>query len=108
MSKFDFGEWSFRFQHDLATDRINCLLIRRETQGETTVLQPNGTFIRVKSGERIQDPSFILEYEHLQAILQGLWDGGLRPKDKRYETEIDLLKDHLADMKRLVFERRIR
>lgn len=102
------GEWTFRFQHDLCTNRIDCLLALRDSHGFLAVLQPDGQFVRLKAGESIPKPSLVLQSEHLRAIFQGLWDGGFRPKDRRYESEIDLLKDHLQDMKRLVFERRVK
>jgi hypothetical protein len=40
--------------------------------------------------------------------MDGLWEMGIRPKEVRYERELDLMRGHLEDFRKLVFEKRIK
>lgn len=52
-------------------------------------------------------PPFVrLELEKAQALLQQLWDAGLRPKEVGTLGQLSAMQYHLEDMRRLVFNDR--
>lgn len=57
---------------------------------------------------RPPQPTFHLSMDSAQALLDGLWRAGFRPTSGQAVAEngnlaIELLREHLADMRRLVF-----
>lgn len=104
----EIGKWKFGWQRDLARETVSVALYQVNHDGSRDLFQKNGECVRVPPGEAIKEPSFTFSPDHLQAFMDGLWEMGVRPKEVRYERELDLLKDHLSDFKKLVFERRIK
>lgn len=61
-------------------------------------------YIEVPEGSaEPEPPTMMLPEGVLQGIMEEMWRLGFRPKDIRYEREIDLLNAHLEDMRKLVF-----
>lgn len=55
-------------------------------------------------------PAFILQYQSAQALLDALWEAGMRPSsgvgkqdESKTSLAISLMKDHLADLRRIAF-----
>lgn len=44
-----------------------------------------------------------LNKSQLEVLMSRLWDEGIRPSNWGHEGQVSALKDHLADMRRLVF-----
>ena len=105
---FELGKWVFATQDNFLNGGIDCLLFSQENSGHRSVMNPNGSFTRLPVGDPAKSPSMTLSYTQLQAIMDGLWERGVRPQDRRFDNEVTLIKDHLNDLKRLVFERRIK
>lgn len=67
---------------------------------------PAGSYIRT-------EPAFGLTAESAQVLLDALWEAGLRPskanvkahtgEDEQTALAVELLRDHLADLRRMVF-----
>ena len=82
------------------------------------VLQPDGSMREIGLFTSVNEPdgpkpTAILPRESLGSIMDALWEMGVRPKDRRYEEELDLLREqlaiqtkHLEDMRALVFSGR--
>ena len=108
MTMIDFGnvgEWKFYcFEDWQSCGEISCMLMRRDENGMRSVFQPDGIIRHLPIGDPIEKPSFMFKPSHLQALMDGLWERGIRPKDRRYENELELKDAHLQDMRKLVFK----
>ena len=49
-------------------------------------------------------PTFTLSEQAAQILMDELWSAGVRPSDYGAEGQIEAMKAHLEDMRRLVFE----
>lgn len=76
-------------------DKIQLLKVNKKGDFETVDLEP-----AVRAGE--DEFTFKLPINDLQPIMKALWDKGVRPEDKRYENEIELLKNHIKDLQKLL------
>jgi hypothetical protein len=53
---------------------------------------------------RLYPPAFILQGDDVQGLMDFLWMQGYRPKYARSgDALVDALKDHVSDLKRIVF-----
>lgn len=108
VTKLHIGEWILGHQKSDYSERISFALYQVREDGERVVLSPRGKewyFQVVPAGETIQDPSFTLERDQIQAFMDTLWEMGARPKARRFDDEMKLMDNHLQDMRRLVFTR---
>ena len=59
-----------------------------------------------KEGEFITEPTWQLNGQEAIGLMNALWNAGIRPSDfKSPSGEINRLEAHLADMRKLVFEK---
>ena len=118
-----FGKVHVAFDEDDYGRCAGIALIKDGPSGERQVLNAEGDWIEIPPDKRINDVcgptlKFNAGYGHLrgddvlQAFMDGLWEKGMRPKERRHEMEIALFQDklklqdsHLQDMRRLVFEK---
>ena len=88
-------------------DRLwQVYLIRDVGNGRNIVLQRDGSTVTKEANFAYDDisPTFLLTAEQIQAVTDGLAEKGFVPKERRYEAEMGLMKNHLNDMRRLVFQ----
>lgn len=91
---------------------IEVRIYHDDQDGTTTVLVPNpkGTdFLKKKFNRHqsylVNEPTFMLEGNMAQSLMDSMWKIGVRPNSgRRYEEEMALVKNHLDDMRTLVFE----
>ena len=96
-------------------------LIRENDDGSRHVMQSDGAWVHVPIDKTISEvcgPTIKFGHSYgfidsvlLQQFMDALWEKGVRPKERRYENEVELLKgqmnlqnNHLQDMRKLVFE----
>lgn len=106
MISLDFGEWKLVFGSDPGYMQERCVLWQNRADGRAAYFSfKTGICTILEGGERVPDDAFIsLRPEILQGIMDGLWERGVRPKDRRYENELDLMKNHLEDMRRIALK----
>lgn len=106
------SNWKFTLQPkpwDLTT---NVYLIGYDFDGPKQFHANPIEFTEFEEGASAE-PFFIL-HEHsdsgmLQAMMDGLWDSGLRPSNHRdFTQELQATKTHLEDMRQLVFKDKLR
>jgi len=76
-------------------------------QGERrSVLQPVQMNMLVTEAGYASDPSFVLPIESAQSLIDLLYRLGLRPTEaKSAEPQIEAIRYHLEDMRKIVFEK---
>lgn len=102
--------WRVYVQEQNYFDRtVDVFLIQDFGGDRYRVLQPDMTTMEMRKDEAVRagtvKPTFQLLPEQLQALADGLADKGFLPKQRRFAEEITLLRDHLEDMRRLVFKK---
>lgn len=101
------GEWSARVCQDYTkgcTYSVNYIftLARRKTQNTVEYLGPDGEVREVERGGNLpKGVAWHVPEWFMQTMMDALWNKGVRPKEVRYEREIDLVKHHLDDMRKL-------
>jgi len=89
-------------------DHFALVIYRKMKNGKTHVLNKDMTTIETISENMPIDPNkceIKLSPEILQALCDSLDEFGIHPKSRRYKKEVDLMKYHLEDMRRLVFRK---
>ncbi len=82
--------------------RISFVL--RESDGQKWSIATKFEMRQVSQGDVI-DPSFSLEKEDAQKLMDSLWDCGLRPSEGSGSAgALAATQRHLDDMRKLVFE----
>jgi hypothetical protein len=102
------GKWILGWQRSYARQNVDVALYITTPDGGRDILQKDGLMHHIPPGETIKEPSLSLSEDQLQAFMDGLWEMGIRPKEVRYERELDLMRGHLEDFRKLVFEKRIK
>lgn len=100
------GEWVLGSQRSDYNENTQFALYKLLPDGTRQVVEFNGAeahLTTVPAGTAITRPSFSLYRDQMQAFIDTLWGLGLRPKDRRFEKEIDLQAAHLQDMRRIAF-----
>ena len=87
--KMGYKVYIFRVDHE---QKIHLL---KFDKGEAKVVQ-----VDPKSFD--EEFSFAFPGMSLQPLMEKLWSMGLRPSDRKYENEIDLLKAHIADLQKIL------
>ena len=118
MIRFDIGDWAFRLIPDeLDFDgNLDLWAYYRRGRDKIAILQADG-IVEVDINDRLdggdRKPLLSLPRESLGALMNSLWEMGVRPQGKRYEEETELLREvlatqgkHLEDMQQLVFKER--
>lgn len=86
---------------------VDVYLVQRFGGGRVRFLQPNGTTMEQADDEVVRDdvsPTFRLRRDQIQALVDGLADKGFTADGRRFPKEMDLMKAHLEDMRKLVFK----
>ena len=107
MNAFEFGEWELMVGDDFNYSAPIAVLWKFEKPDgrKFAFCWNDGSVKEVPHGETAPKEAILkLSNTILQAMMDGLWKRGLRPKDRRYEMEIELKDQHLQDMRRLVFK----
>ena len=86
------------------SDGVAFLMREQTVSGVHRVVLPLEFNIKtVEPGESI-DPTMVLLPQEAQSLLEALWAIGLRPAEARYPNEhVNALRDHLRDMREIVF-----
>lgn len=82
------------------------LYIYRFEEHKVLILMPNGTVKTLNEGEPNPDEcATTLPYGTQEAVLEALLRKGVKPQEQsRVEGVLEATKEHLADMRRLVFK----
>lgn len=109
MSDFPIGSWRIR-AHIAPYQPDSVSLYAQVRTGVDTVAALESTLVRgaapvltTSEPNSIVSPAFNLQREGAQALMDSLWDCGLRPtQGHASEGAIGATKQHLADMRALV------
>lgn len=93
----------FRIQEEPYGNVFDCALIcrdgkRRVSFGSEVIFTP------LNDGERIDHPTFKMGRDEARILMDELWRAGIRPTEHGGEGELAAMRNHLADMRRLVFD----
>jgi len=101
-----FGKYRFGIQQDFGTFRTQVALWEELPDGRRAAfIWEKRQFTVIESGAMMPEGAVIpLEGSTLQAMMDALWEYGIRPKERRFDNEMTLLNAHLEDMRRLVFK----
>ena len=102
----NFGKWSAEIVRDPRSGFHAPwkLVVFRLGASCMQYLATDGTVRDINETEEIPKECFWpIPEETWQGILDAIWERGLRPKDRRYENEAELLKAHLRDMRHIAF-----
>lgn len=101
--------WRAKVERSFATLGAYIFLIRDHNDGGA-IYTHEGSLEKIEPGKAMT-PTLYVPEDCLPSLFQALWDAGLRPSDRRYEAEADLLKGqldlqgrHLEDMRTIVFK----
>lgn len=95
----------FRAERSGWQRRVHFWVVDRGNQ-QTAVAEPL-TFRFVDNRNEMTDPSFTVEDDEAQQLMDELWRCGLRPTEGSGSAgSLAATERHLEDMRRLVFERR--
>jgi hypothetical protein len=95
----------FRAARDYCFDGVRILLEESSDFGRRRVVEPMQLSLKeVQQGDPLE-PTMTLDANAAQSLIDALWDAGLRPTEARYPNDhVNALRDHLADMRKLVFK----
>ena len=104
------GDWAAVIQESLGTANIDIYLIQKRTDNKISFIGQDGSIKTVDEGVRIESALRVgyLHRDVLQALCDALQGHGYRPKERRYEKEIETMRHHLQDMRALVFKGRVK
>lgn len=95
----------FRANRDFAWDGIALWLIVSQSDGKRRVVESLQSAVKEHQEGDYIEPSMRLNANEAQSLMEALWGAGLRPAEARYPADhVNALRDHLADMRRLVFD----
>ena len=90
-------------QH-LWSDYVDFLLIR-ETSGKPRAVCGPLQFVEIPEGSPV-NPTFSLEYQEAQELMDALWNVGLRPTHGKSSTgQLEAVERHLTDMRPIAFSK---
>lgn len=99
------GEWNAGIKTEDYGGVVRIQLWRA-VEGGYQILGPDLTVKQIGQGEFYDGPPTLrLRPEMLQALADALYKHGIHPQERRFSQEMDLVKAHLADMRRLVFKK---
>ena len=102
-----FNNLRLRPQFNLMNDTYEFYLVEKQEEGRVAVGQPvvmvTEDMAAVMSYP-YHSPTFWLRPEQAQALMDDLFNAGVRPSEMGYPGQLAAVKYHLEDMRRLVFE----
>lgn len=93
--------YQVRIGYQIDTGMYGVWLTEKQPNGEIHALSENGAVVR-SLGEEIPEATW-LDKEQLSVLMDDLWATGIRPNGYAREGEIGAVRDHLEDMRKLVF-----
>lgn len=71
--------------------------------------QPDGTFITVRPGERLDiAPTFLLDWDTVPKLLEALQQAGVRPVElSKVEGKLEAQSAHLADLQKILRKQKV-
>lgn len=97
------SSWKFSATREIWSNDIAIRIGERNGDGEFSVAKPI-VMERIPSGAFVE-PCLRIPFEDAQALIDELWQAGLRPSQSLGSVgQIDAVKYHLEDMRRLVFK----
>lgn len=107
---FRIGDWQVYIQHNYMSARIDVYMYKVLENKERAILNNEGSLTVIEQGGDIKPFITInIGEEHIfQAMADELHKHGYHPKERRYVKENELLKQHLQDMRSLVFKNHVK
>jgi len=97
------SEWDIAIEESVYREATKIFIFRKtQVDGKDQLLQADGTIKLVGPADLDPEPTMRLTDGMIQGLFNALWDRGHRPKDRRYEKELDLMRNHLEDMRKIV------
>jgi hypothetical protein len=86
------------------SEKVGVLLVKHETGKPRLIAKPLD-FAEVPAGAPV-DPTFSLQRDEAQELMDMLWSCGLRPtQGKSSAGQLDAVERHLADMRAIAFNK---
>jgi hypothetical protein len=86
------------------SEKVGVLLVKHETGKPRLIAKPLD-FAEVPAGAPV-DPTFSLQRDEAQELMDMLWSCGLRPtQSKSSAGQLDAVERHLADMRAIAFNK---
>lgn len=86
------------------SEKVGVLLVKHETGKPRLIAKPLD-FAKVPAGAPV-DPTFSLQRDEAQELMDMLWNCGLRPtQSKSSAGQLDAVERHLADMRAIAFNK---
>jgi hypothetical protein len=86
------------------SEKVGFLLVKHET-GKPRLVAKSLEFAEVSPGAPL-DPTFNLDRQEAQELMDMLWNCGLRPtQGKQSAGQLDAVERHLADMRAIAFNK---
>lgn len=109
----DFPIAKARLERNLSHGGFDVHVMSRRTPAGVDIIGPLSppTYTHVPTGMyHPPEPAFTLQYESAQAMLDALWEAGIRPSsgmekkdDAKVDLAVKLMQNHLADLRRMAF-----
>jgi len=96
-------QWKFSAQREIWSDAISLRIGVKQDDGGFSVAEPL-TMRVIESGQTVS-PCMSIPFGAAQSLMDELWQAGCRPSQSIGTAgQIESMKHHLEDMRRLVFE----
>lgn len=95
----------FRASYDISRDGIYLLIDEPTFEGVRRVVAPLQMELKEAPRGTPYEPTMMLTHTEALSLMEALWEVGIRPTEARHPSDhINALKDHLADLRALVFK----
>ncbi len=89
-------DWQVSIVYDFQRDKEVLRIVRSLENGKREYLCPNGDLVTHEVNDVIlSETMWPLPTQSLGALMDALWERGIRPKDRRHEEEAKLLRESL-------------
>lgn len=103
--KLDVGAWYLGHERPDYGENIHFALFRLNEDMSRSLVTFDGekaNISRVEAGNPIPHPSFFLNHSQQQAVMNTLWEIGIRPNYRRYDEEIKMKDEHIGLLQRVL------
>jgi hypothetical protein len=102
---YSISGWDCHIRKAFHSFDYEIVFSKQVSNDEYEILQPDLKSVKkIKIGAAYDGSTIRLSRDMVKDMFNALWDDGIRPKERRYETEMSLVNNHLQDMRKLVFE----
>jgi hypothetical protein len=99
-----FGETQVRASAEVHREGVSLFAFQRHMDGKVSSVE-NAVVGPPTAPGFVMQPLVVLNHGAAQELLNDLWKAGFRPHDGQGGmAHIDAMKEHLADLRRLVFD----